>query len=88
MYSTGRFEGDTLVVTTTGFVAATLEPRYGVMHSENLKLTERLAVNAATRELEITCDHRRGRGEDPRPAASTVDPNPADTDDDTWYTIP
>jgi hypothetical protein len=53
-YSTGRFEGETLVATTTGFVAATLEPRYGVMHTADLKLTERLAVNPATRELEIT----------------------------------
>ena len=53
-YSTGRFEGDTLVVTTTSFVAATLEPRYGVMHTADMKLTERLAVNLATRELEIT----------------------------------
>jgi hypothetical protein len=53
-YSTGRFEGNTLVVTTTSFLAAALEPRYGVMHSAALKLTERLAVNPATHELEIT----------------------------------
>lgn len=53
-YSTGRFDGEALVVTTTNFVAATLEPRYGVMHTADLKLTERLAVNPATRELEIT----------------------------------
>lgn len=53
-YSTGRFDGETLVVTTTSFVAATLEPRYGVMHTADLKLVERLAVNPETRELEIT----------------------------------
>ena len=53
-YSTGRFDGETLVVTTTSFVAATLEPRYGVMHTADLKLVERLAVNPETRDLEIT----------------------------------
>jgi hypothetical protein len=53
-YSTGRFDGDALVVTTTHFTAATLEPRYGVMHSAELKLTERLEVDAATHELAIT----------------------------------
>jgi hypothetical protein len=53
-YSTGRFEGKTLVVTTTHFVAATLEPRFGVLHTQDLKLTERLAVNPATGDLEIT----------------------------------
>jgi hypothetical protein len=53
-YSTGRFDGEALVVTTTSFVAATLEPRYGVMHTADLKLTERLAVNPETHELEIT----------------------------------
>ena len=53
-YSTGRFDGAALVIETTSFVAATLEPRYGVMHSADLKLTERIEVNAATHELEIT----------------------------------
>ncbi len=53
-YSTGRFDGNALVIETTNFVAATLEPRERVMHSEELELTERLAVNAQTRELEIT----------------------------------
>jgi hypothetical protein len=52
-YSTGHFEGEALVVTTTSFVAATLEPRYGVMHTADLRLTERIAVNPATHELEI-----------------------------------
>jgi hypothetical protein len=52
-YSRGHFEGQALVVVTDHFVAATLEPRYGVMHTQDLKLTERLEVNAAG-ELEIT----------------------------------
>jgi hypothetical protein len=52
-YSTGRFDGDALVVETTNFVAGALEPRYGVMHSADLKLTERIEVNDATHELEI-----------------------------------
>jgi hypothetical protein len=51
-YSTGRFEGDVLVVTTDQFVAGAIEPRRGILHTENLKLTERLAVNADG-ELEI-----------------------------------
>jgi hypothetical protein len=53
-YSTGRFDGDALVIETTSFVAAALEPRRAVVHTENLVLTERLEVNAATHELEIT----------------------------------
>lgn len=53
-YSTGRFDGNALVIETTNFVAAALEPRERVMHSANLKLTERLEVNAQTNELEIT----------------------------------
>lgn len=52
-YSTGRFEGKTLLGSTTRFSAGTLEPRYGIMHSQNLKLTERLEVDEAG-ELEIT----------------------------------
>ncbi|MEO8465684.1 MAG: DUF6152 family protein [Gammaproteobacteria bacterium] len=53
-YSTGHFDGAALVIETTNFKAGVLEPRYGVTHSENLKLTERLEVNPATHELEIT----------------------------------
>ena len=53
-YSTGRFDGNALVIETTNFVAATLEPRERVMHTANLKLTERLAVNPQSHELEIT----------------------------------
>lgn len=53
-YSTGHFEGEALVVRTSHFVAATLEPRYGVMHTQDLRLSERLEVNTETGELEIT----------------------------------
>ena len=53
-YSIGRFDGDALIVETTNFTAATLEPRYGVMHSAELELTERIEVNDETHELEIT----------------------------------
>jgi len=53
-YSNGHFEGEALLVTTGHFTAASLEPRYGVMHTEELKLSERLEVNPASGELEIT----------------------------------
>jgi hypothetical protein len=53
-YSTGRFEGAALIVSTDHFTAAALEPRYGVMHTQDLRLTERLEVNRATGDLEIT----------------------------------
>jgi len=53
-YSTGRLDGVALVIETTNFKAGALEPRYGVMHTENLKLTERLEVNPSTHELEIS----------------------------------
>ena len=52
-YSTGRFEGDALIIATDHFVAGAIEPRRSIMHSENLTLTERLEVNAQG-ELEIT----------------------------------
>ena len=53
-YSTGRFEGNALIVTTTNFASGVLEPRRAVVHTADLKLAERLEVNAATHELEIT----------------------------------
>lgn len=52
-YSVGRFDGKTLVATSDHFVAATLEPRFGVLHTENLKLTEKLQVDPATGDLMI-----------------------------------
>ena len=53
-YSTGHFDGDALLVSTTHFTAGALEPRRGVMHTEDLDLSERLEVNPSTEELEIT----------------------------------
>jgi Family of unknown function (DUF6152) len=53
-HSLGRFEGDALVITTDHFTAATLEPRRGVMHTADLKLTERLAVDRESGELVIS----------------------------------
>jgi hypothetical protein len=53
-YSTGRFDGNALIIETSNFVAATLEPRERVMHSADLELTERLEVNPQTHDLEIT----------------------------------
>jgi hypothetical protein len=53
-YSTGRFDGDALLVETTHFVAAALEPRRAVVHTADLKLSERLEVNPQTHELQIT----------------------------------
>ena len=52
-YSTGRFEDDALVVSTDRFAAGAIEPRRGIMHTENMKLAERLEVNDLG-ELEIT----------------------------------
>jgi len=53
-YSTGRFEGDALVITTSHFTAGVLEPRRAVLHTEALRLSERLEVDPSTGELEIT----------------------------------
>jgi hypothetical protein len=53
-YSVGRFDGRALVISTSHFTAATLEPRRGVLHTEDLALTEHLEVNPETGELEIS----------------------------------
>jgi hypothetical protein len=53
-YSIGHFAGRTLKITTAHFTAAPLEPRRALMHTKDLKLSETLAVNSATGELEIT----------------------------------
>jgi hypothetical protein len=52
-YSTGRFEADALIITTDHLTAGAIEPRRAIPHTQDLKLTERLDVNAAG-ELEIT----------------------------------
>lgn len=54
-YSTGRFEGDALLVHTDRFAAGVLEPRApGVMHTADLVIDERLEVDSATGELAIS----------------------------------
>jgi hypothetical protein len=53
-YSTGRFDGGALVIETASFEAGALEPRRAVMHTADLRLTERIEVNPQTHELEIT----------------------------------
>jgi hypothetical protein len=53
-YSTGHFDGNAFVVATSQFAAATLEPRFGVLHTQDLKLAEKLAVDPASGDLEIT----------------------------------
>src|SRR5438105_2933546 len=40
-YSVGRWEGETLVVDSTGFTDKTWVSRYGVSHTEALRVTER-----------------------------------------------
>jgi hypothetical protein len=40
-YSVGRWEGDTLVVDSVGFNDKTWTSRYGVSHTESLRITER-----------------------------------------------
>jgi hypothetical protein len=44
--SIGHFEGDTLVVDTTGFNDRTWIDRIAVPHSEDMRLTERMHLNA------------------------------------------
>jgi hypothetical protein len=53
-YATGHFDGDALVVRTRHFLAGALEPRYGIMHTADLELTERLEVDTQTGDLAIS----------------------------------
>jgi len=53
-FPAGRFEGKALVIESTHFSAGALEPRRAVLHTADMKLTERLQVDGATGELEIT----------------------------------
>ncbi len=56
-YSTGRWEGDTLVVDTTGFNDQTWLDAMGHPHSENLHLTERFRRrDAGHLDIETTID--------------------------------
>ena len=54
-YSVGRWEGDTLVVETTGFDARQWVDHFGYPMSENAKLEERWRrINASTLEINMT----------------------------------
>ena len=63
--SSGRFEGETLVIETAHFApgvvtqyAQTAPGEFaGVLHSDQYRLTERLRFNEATGELEVTWTH-------------------------------
>lgn len=44
-HSVGWFEGETLVIETVGFKAGVLLPHPGLMHSENMTVTERLSLS-------------------------------------------
>jgi len=43
-YSTGRWEGDTLVVETVGLREDTVVDRYGSPHSDSMRITERIRL--------------------------------------------
>lgn len=54
-YSVGHWEGDTLVVESNGFNANTWVSRYGVSHTEALRMTERYRrPELGSLELEVT----------------------------------
>jgi hypothetical protein len=56
-YSVGRWEGDTLVVESTGFRDQTWIDEYGTPASDALRFTERLRrVNFGTLEIQVTVD--------------------------------
>jgi hypothetical protein len=73
-YSTGRWEGDTLVVETVGLRADTVLDRYGSPHSDAMRITERIRLvgpdaledkftvydsKAFTKPWEYTVNYRR-----------------------------
>jgi len=56
-YSTGKWEGDVLVVTTVGFNSDSWLDAMGHPHSENMKLTERFRRrDSGHLEIEMTID--------------------------------
>jgi hypothetical protein len=56
-YSTGKWEGDTLVVNTTGLTDKTWLDALGHPHSEALRLTERFRrLDVGNLEIEVTID--------------------------------
>ena len=50
-YSLGHFDGKDLVIETTGFKAGVLMPHPGMLHSDEMKITERLSLNDDGSEL-------------------------------------
>lgn len=50
-YSIGRWDGDSLIVETTGFEAGVLEHSSGIMHSDQLHAIERFYINPETHFL-------------------------------------
>ncbi len=60
-HSIGRFEGNTLVVDTVGFLPGVIVPQSGLMHSAAMHAVERFTVDNATGLLSRTY-----RGNDPR----------------------
>jgi hypothetical protein len=56
-YSTGRWDGDSLVVESAGFKDQTWIDEYGTPASDRLRLTERLRrINFGTLEIQVTVD--------------------------------
>jgi hypothetical protein len=50
-YSTGRWEGDVLVVQTTGFLPGVLNADARILHGSQLRVTERFELDSATHKL-------------------------------------
>jgi hypothetical protein len=50
-YSTGRWEGDVLVVQTTGFLPGVLNADARILHGSRLRVTERFELDSATHKL-------------------------------------
>jgi len=50
-HSIGKWDGDTLVVDTIGFLPGALIPIIGVMHSDQMHIVERFDVDAAAKTL-------------------------------------
>ena len=50
-YSTGRWEGDVLVVQTTGFLPGVLSADARILHGSRLRVTERFELDMATHKL-------------------------------------
>jgi len=56
-YSIGRWEGDSLLVESTGFKDQTWIDEYGTPASDGLRLTERIRrINFGTLEIQVTVD--------------------------------